>query len=257
QRRPLHYTCRYQGDTRSGDASFRTRARRDGPRLARRQRRGAGAARAHRRRARRCVRDGQDDHREARGGGRAGARREPRPHDLLRAGRAAGARPQADGQGLRAPAVRRRLEAAVHAAAAGRGAERRRARVPSNAARAPEEEEMIGLAEMVLTASLVSGAAALCLALVPHAPPRLRFRIALAGLAAWVVPWPLLSIPVEIPMPAAIAGPAASAREAMTLALDSPEADITEAAEHAGSVNAPAMRSVPLAAVVGLLFLPG
>ena len=116
---------------------------------------------------------------------------------------------------------------------------------------------MIGLAEMVLTASLVSGAAALCLALVPHAPPRLRFRIALAGLAAWVVPWPLLSIPVEIPMPAAIAGPAASAREAMTLALDSPEADITEAAEHAGSVNAPAMRSVPLAAVVGLLFLPG
>lgn len=114
---------------------------------------------------------------------------------------------------------------------------------------------MNGLVEIVLTASLVSGAAALCLALVPHAPPRLRFRIALAGLAAWAVPWPLVTLPIEVPMPAAIARPAASASDAA--ALDGTVMATAEAAEQTGTASARAMHRLQVAAVVALLFLPG
>jgi hypothetical protein len=55
------------------------------------------------------------------------------------------------------------------------------------------------LLETLVTALVSSSLAALCLALLPHAPPRVRFAVAVAGLAAWVVPWGF----VHVAMPAA------------------------------------------------------
>jgi beta-lactamase regulating signal transducer with metallopeptidase domain len=48
---------------------------------------------------------------------------------------------------------------------------------------------MSALVETAGTAFALSGLAALCLALLPQAPPRLRFAVAVAGLAAWLIPW--------------------------------------------------------------------
>ena len=48
---------------------------------------------------------------------------------------------------------------------------------------------MSALVETFATALVVSTLAACCLALLPRTPPRVRFAIAAAGLAAWVVPW--------------------------------------------------------------------
>ena len=151
--------------------------------------------RAHRRRTRRRLFHGQDDRRPARAKGRDRARRDPRAHDLLRTGRQARARPQAARQGVPAPAVRRRFAAVVRAVAPGREAERRRARVPAQARRRSRaDQEMSALGETLLTALCLSGLAACCLVLLPRTPPRVRFAIAVAGLAAWVVPWGAIRI---------------------------------------------------------------
>ena len=56
-------------------------------------------------------------------------------------------------------------------------------------ARSRGEQEMSALVESLLTAFALSGLAAGCLVLLPRAPPRLRFAVAAAGLAAWLVPW--------------------------------------------------------------------
>lgn len=48
---------------------------------------------------------------------------------------------------------------------------------------------MNGLVETLLTALVLSASAAYCLALLPQAPPRLRFAVAVAGLSAWLIPW--------------------------------------------------------------------
>jgi hypothetical protein len=48
---------------------------------------------------------------------------------------------------------------------------------------------MSALGETLVTALALSGLAACCLALLPRTPPQVRFGIAIAGLAAWVVPW--------------------------------------------------------------------
>jgi len=48
---------------------------------------------------------------------------------------------------------------------------------------------MSALGETLATALLVSGLAACCLVLLPRTPPQIRFGVAVAGLAAWVVPW--------------------------------------------------------------------
>ena len=48
---------------------------------------------------------------------------------------------------------------------------------------------MSALVETLVTALLLSAIAAACLALLPQAPPRLKFAIAAAGIAAWLVPW--------------------------------------------------------------------
>jgi hypothetical protein len=62
-------------------------------------------------------------------------------------------------------------------------------------------QDVIVLIELALPALLLSGAAWLSLRLAPRAPPRLKFWIAMLGLAAWLVPWPLVS------WPALFAGP--------------------------------------------------
>ncbi len=64
---------------------------------------------------------------------------------------------------------------------------------------------MSALAETLLTALCVSTLAACCLALLPRTPPRVRFAITIAGLAAWVVPWG--AIRVALPTPPAMAAP--------------------------------------------------
>jgi bla regulator protein blaR1 len=45
------------------------------------------------------------------------------------------------------------------------------------------------LGETLATALFVSGLAACCLVLLPRTPPRIRFAVAVLGLAAWLVPW--------------------------------------------------------------------
>ena len=50
------------------------------------------------------------------------------------------------------------------------------------------------LLETLLTALVLSALAAGCLALLPQAPPRLRFAVAAAGLSAWLVPWGAIDI---------------------------------------------------------------
>jgi hypothetical protein len=48
---------------------------------------------------------------------------------------------------------------------------------------------MSAVGETLATALLLSGLAACCLVLLPRTPPQIRFGVAVAGLAAWVVPW--------------------------------------------------------------------
>lgn len=69
---------------------------------------------------------------------------------------------------------------------------------------------MNALVETLLTALALSASAACCLALLPQAPPRLRFAVATAGLAAWLVPWGAFrnALPAA-PLPSSVAGPLA------------------------------------------------
>ncbi len=52
--------------------------------------------------------------------------------------------------------------------------------------------------DMLVPAFLLSALAFACLHLLRDAPPRIRFVIALAGLGAWIVPWPLIHVPLEL-----------------------------------------------------------
>ena len=65
---------------------------------------------------------------------------------------------------------------------------------------------MSAVVETLLTALILSGLAAICLALLPHAPPRLRFAVAIIGLGAWLVPWGS----IRIALPPTIAAPFAA-----------------------------------------------
>jgi hypothetical protein len=58
---------------------------------------------------------------------------------------------------------------------------------------------MTWLIDFVVSATLLSAGVVVCLLLLPEAPPRLRLAIALVGLTAWIVPWPLLSISADVP----------------------------------------------------------
>ena len=53
---------------------------------------------------------------------------------------------------------------------------------------------MSALAETLVTALILSGLVACCLALLPRTPPRIRFGIVIASLAAWIVPWGAIRI---------------------------------------------------------------
>jgi beta-lactamase regulating signal transducer with metallopeptidase domain len=77
------------------------------------------------------------------------------------------------------------------------------------------------LVETLVTAAVLSGLAATCLQLLPQAPPRLKFAVAAAGLAAWLAPWG--SIRIALPadaLPAQLVAPLADilvvAAEAVT-----------------------------------------
>ncbi|HET8697369.1 MAG TPA: hypothetical protein VFO94_07790, partial [Gammaproteobacteria bacterium] len=76
---------------------------------------------------------------------------------------------------------------------------------------------MSALLEMLIPAAGLSLLALGCLALLPRAPAELRFSIAAAGLAAWMVPWPLLRFSVLL-VPAPVAWlPAALGRTGAAL----------------------------------------
>jgi hypothetical protein len=60
---------------------------------------------------------------------------------------------------------------------------------------------MSALVDMLVPALAVSGASLAGLVLLPRMPPRVRLYIAAAGLAAWLVPWPW----IELPLPGAAA----------------------------------------------------
>jgi len=50
------------------------------------------------------------------------------------------------------------------------------------------------LVETLVTALVLSGLAACCLALLPRTPPQVRFGVAVLGLAVWLVPWGAIRI---------------------------------------------------------------
>jgi beta-lactamase regulating signal transducer with metallopeptidase domain len=55
---------------------------------------------------------------------------------------------------------------------------------------------MSALVETFVAALALSALAGACLALLPNAPPRVRFGVALAGLGAWLVPWAWIRVPL-------------------------------------------------------------
>jgi hypothetical protein len=65
---------------------------------------------------------------------------------------------------------------------------------------------VITLLEILIPALTLSALAGVCLASLPNAPPRIRFCIALVGLAAWVVPWPWVRVPLEFPSAVVMGG---------------------------------------------------
>ncbi len=91
---------------------------------------------------------------------------------------------------------------------------------------------MSALAETLLTALVLSSLAALGLRLMPRTPPRARFAVAVAGLAAWLVPWGWIRIalpgaaPEQLPATFSFFGSltssAARAVSSATLRFDAP-----------------------------------
>jgi beta-lactamase regulating signal transducer with metallopeptidase domain len=61
------------------------------------------------------------------------------------------------------------------------------------------------LLETLLAALCLSGLAVCCLVFLPRTPPRVRFAIAVAGLAAWIVPWG--AIRIALPASSSAAAP--------------------------------------------------
>jgi beta-lactamase regulating signal transducer with metallopeptidase domain len=104
------------------------------------------------------------------------------------------------------------------------------------------------LVDFVLPALLLSATAALALRLAPNAPPRVKFWIAMLGLGAWVVPWPLLELPAVLSSAAAAgswtgasAARAASAKESLAALFE----------------TVPAPRTTVPSSAWLLLFVPG
>ncbi|HEX5047274.1 MAG TPA: M56 family metallopeptidase [Gammaproteobacteria bacterium] len=55
------------------------------------------------------------------------------------------------------------------------------------------------LLDMLIPAVALSAVAAAGLSLLPKAPVRVRLALAIAGLIAWLVPWPWIRVPVALP----------------------------------------------------------
>lgn len=91
---------------------------------------------------------------------------------------------------------------------------------------------MTGVAEMVVPAALLAALAAVGLACLPDAPPRARFSIAVLGLAAWIVPWPLVELAVGAPGFADLAAWAGGI-QIVSLSAE-PSGDVVAAAPTAG-----------------------
>src|SRR5690606_32031151 len=92
--------------------------------------------------------------------------------------------------------------------------------------------------DFAVPALVVSGAALLALALAREAPPRLGFSIAMLGLAAWVLPWPMLDLSVVFARGtspdwlAAGAAPLAALKTEVRAVLDAASLTLGAAAEH-------------------------
>jgi hypothetical protein len=113
-----------------------------------------------------------------------------------------------------------------------------------------------GLTQMLVIASLLSGVAVTCLLLMPDAPPRVRFRLAIAGLAAWAVPWPVISISVELP--AAVVGWRDAVIHAVPLGPTTQETPAVDVYDSAALRAPPAAGGVSHGAYLFLaLLLPG
>lgn len=105
---------------------------------------------------------------------------------------------------------------------------------------------MIPLLHFAVSASLVSAAAGVSVRLAANAPPRLKFWMAMLGLAAWLVPWPLIALPPLFDSPPPVAGWVGQSVRAVGTHADLP-APLT-------SLGLPA--SIPAAAWL-LLLAPG
>jgi hypothetical protein len=85
------------------------------------------------------------------------------------------------------------------------------------------------LVETLVTAFVLSGLAACCLALLPRTPPPIRLCVAVAGLAAWVVPWGWISIALPSPSAAAALGEWLVGAQLSSTLLAEPGFDVTAA----------------------------
>jgi beta-lactamase regulating signal transducer with metallopeptidase domain len=98
------------------------------------------------------------------------------------------------------------------------------------------------LVETFATALVVSALAACGLALLPRTPPHIRFAIAVAGLAAWLVPWGALRFAV----------PSSSAAAPLVEWLGAAQAATPPAAETRLDLSAALSSAVAAAFLVGL-----
>jgi hypothetical protein len=105
---------------------------------------------------------------------------------------------------------------------------------------------VIALLDMLVPALALSALAGICLASLPNAPPRIRFCIALVGLAAWVVPWPWVRVPLDFPNVAVMGGDIESALARIAFLTGQIASDGQHAAQR-----------FEYWGYVGALFLPG
>jgi hypothetical protein len=106
---------------------------------------------------------------------------------------------------------------------------------------------MSALAETLVTALALSGLAATCLMLLPNGPPRCKFAIAAAGLAAWLVPWGLIrgALP-DVTLSLPFMAPLADALVAGAIAGDAQPTRLW------GDVSTPMALALATATLIGL-----
>src|SRR6516162_1278005 len=111
---------------------------------------------------------------------------------------------------------------------------------------------------MLLPATLASCASALALVLSSGAPARWRLAIASSGLLAWLIPWPLLVLPMTSPQAAIAADWGGNFAEELVVGPVHPTTSVASAGHADGSTRALAWLPVALPAMAllpGLLML--